>query len=387
MGQRPHNSSLQPPAFNLNKRIIFFAAAALISGLVLVYPTLRLLSWLGASAYPSWLGVVLFGAPFLTRICTERFHTQLSRNLAAVVMTWLGISFCALCLLLPAELLRGISIVSGMTNEPDVFSRQLAIYLIITLVGISGYGIYNAQRLNIKRITVALTSAADLPPTLVRRLQGTRIAQISDVHVGSRHPKILRRIVAELNNLDPDYVVITGDLVDMYGITAEDLAPLASIAAPCLFCIGNHERYVDVEDICARLSSHGVQVLRNTSQLQGQEVGDLQFLGIDDAERRDQVELEICKINPVPEAYKILLYHRPDGAEAAAHWGIHLMLTGHTHRGQIFPFNFLVARVFPRLYQSYDVNKMHLYVSPGTGTWGPILRLGSKCEISVFELG
>ena len=113
---------------------------------------------------------------------------------------------------------------------------------------------------------------------------------------------------------------------------------------------------------------------------------DLQFVGIDDAERKDQVRRELVNFTPAEDTFKVLLYHRPDGAQDAADWGADLMLTGHTHRGQIFPFNFLVKKVFPRLYQSYQVDNMLLYVSPGTGTWGPVMRLGSKCEITLFRL-
>ena len=209
-----------------------------------------------------------------------------------------------------------------------------------------------------------------------------RLVQISDVHIGSRQPGFLRPIVNKVNALSPDYTLITGDLIDMHGIDEESLSPLGEINSPTLFCIGNHERYVDLEDICGRLTNLGVEVLRNASVVKN----DLQFIGIDDAERKDQVERHLRAFTPADNTFKVLLYHRPDGAEAAARWGADLMLTGHTHRGQIFPFNLLVKRVFPRLYQSYQVDDMLLYVSPGTGTWGPVMRLGSKCEITLFKL-
>ena len=112
----------------------------------------------------------------------------------------------------------------------------------------------------------------------------------------------------------------------------------------------------------------------------------VQFIGIDDAESKSQVATEITKLQPSLDKYRILLYHRPDRGEAAAAWGVDLMLTGHTHRGQLVPFNLLVKRVFPRLYRDYKIGDMTLYVSPGTGTWGPVMRLGSKCEITLIEL-
>ena len=91
-------------------------------------------------------------------------------------------------------------------------------------------------------------------------------------------------------------------------------------------------------------------------------------------------------LKPDPEALPVLLYHRPDGARDAAAWGARLMLCGHTHNGQIVPFNQVVRRVFPLIQGRYQVDGMTLYVSPGTGTWGPVLRLGSRCEITRLRL-
>lgn len=87
-----------------------------------------------------------------------------------------------------------------------------------------------------------------------------------------------------------------------------------------------------------------------------------------------------------PSRYQVLLYHRPDGLEAAAAANIDLMLCGHTHNGQIVPFNFLVRRVFPRIVGLHDLGGTRLYVSPGTGTWGPVMRLGTRSEITVFDV-
>ena len=331
----------------------------------MVYPPLRLLSLAGYERFnPTLAGLALFFLPFVTRFLTERWHAATSRAIAGAVMTWLGVCFIAFCLLLPTELV--------LLFAPATLDADAAYGLAAATAVVSAYGVFNACTRQVRYVAV------DAPASL----KGKRLAQISDIHIGSRGSALLERVVEELDALDPDYIAITGDLVDMRGITSDDLSPLARLRAPTVFCIGNHERYVDVADICARLEAHGIEVLRNTSTV----IDGIQFVGIDDAERRDQVARHIDEISAAPDTYRVLLYHRPDGAEAAAAWGIDLMLTGHTHRGQIFPFNFLVQRVFPRLYLSYEVADMHLYVSPGTGTWGPILRLGSKCEITLFEL-
>ena len=348
----------------LSQRAVFLLVVLLVAGLVLVYPPLRLASLVfPAWSPPLWLGPTLFLLPIGLRALHEQANHAWSRAISAVVLTWLGVCFVMLCLLAPAEILL---------LTPWLAPQQLGYLVAGATLLICVYSFYNALRLHVRTVDLnAHASARD-----------KRLVQISDVHVGSRQPGFLRPIVDKVNALNPDYTLITGDLIDMHGIDERSLAPLAEINSPTLYCIGNHERYVDLEDICTRLTNLGIQVLRNASVIKN----DMQFIGIDDAERKDQVERRLGAITPAEDTFKVLLYHRPDGAEAAARWGADLMLTGHTHRGQIFPFNFLVKKVFPRLYQSYQVEGMHLYVSPGTGTWGPVMRLGSKCEITLFRL-
>ncbi|MFB3105280.1 MAG: metallophosphoesterase, partial [Pseudomonadales bacterium] len=185
-----------------------------------------------------------------------------------------------------------------------------------------------------------------------------------------------------VNQLSADYVFITGDLIDGRNISEQELSVLANLKAPTYFIIGNHERYVDLEAICTRLGNLGVLVLRNESHT----LGDIQLVGIDDAEARTQVSAVLTTIEPLPDKFRILLYHRPDGVRDAAAWGAHLMLCGHTHSGQIFPVNYLVKRFFPQFRGTYQEKDLLLYISPGTGTWGPVLRLGSRSEISMIRL-
>lgn len=342
---------------------MFLVVVLIVIGLTMVYPPLRILNWLVPDfAHNASLACLLYGIPVASRIALERWSIPALRAVSAVIMTWMGSCFLAFVLLLPTELL----VLSGAD------AQQLAALLCALVLALSLWGMVNAWMLHVQTLDTPAPEA----------LRGTTIAQISDVHIGSRAPGFLAPIVARVNQLQPDYVVITGDLIDMRDIPREALAALAQFEAPTLFCTGNHERYVDLEAICARLTDLGIDVLRNRSTLHDS----IQFIGIDDAEAKTQVAEVLPSIDPVPDAYRILLYHRPDSAEAAAAWGCHLMLTGHTHRGQIIPFNFLVSRVFPRLYRDYHVDDMTLYVSPGTGTWGPVMRIGSKCEITLIRL-
>ena len=249
--------------------------------------------------------------------------------------------------------------------------RPAGITITVIIVALSVIGFANTQILHVKRIRVP-------GPTSVT---GRTLAQISDVHIGSRSPKLLNRIVERVNAQSPDYVLITGDLIDFAGISRAELAPLGTFNAPAIFAIGNHERYVDLTAIDERMRSLGVTVLRDEAVT----LGPFQFIGIDDVDTAARIPAPLSLIDLSPDHYGVLLYHRPDGFEAAAARGIPLMLAGHTHAGQIIPFNFLVKRIYPRMRGLHEMNGSRLYVSPGTGTWGPVLRIGSRSEITLIE--
>lgn len=209
-----------------------------------------------------------------------------------------------------------------------------------------------------------------------------RIIQISDVHIGSRQAGYLTRIVNRINQLKPDVVVITGDLVDSAAVGHAELKCLVRLRARTLFSIGNHERYADLDKVLGLLTGFGVESLRQRRVI----AGELQIIGIDDADEPSQVADKLPSIQRRSDHYTVLLYHRPLGWKAAIEHGVDLMLSGHTHNGQIFPFNLLVKRRFRRISGLYSEGGVHLYVSPGTGTWGPLMRLGSLNEITCIDV-
>jgi len=330
----------------------------------LIYPLLRIWELLAGRLPGTPVLMAIMVGPLLGRLSYEFFPGTASRWISSAALTWLGICFMGFPLVLAFEFLHLL-----VPLTPYTWGLILAGGL--AAIGIGAF--VNAQQVAVNEIRIR---AAEAPA-------GLRLAQISDVHVGSRSGRFLSRVVRKVNALNPDIVVITGDLIDFRDISSDELKSLATLEAPSWFIIGNHERYVDVDAICERLRKHGIRVIRNgTEQHDG-----IQFIGIDDAEPKSQVRRELRHLTPDPDTFRILLYHRPDGAEDAAAWGAHLMLCGHTHNGQIVPFNFIVRRIFPRIRGLYEVDGMSLYVSPGTGTWGPILRLGSRSEISLFTLG
>jgi len=357
----------------MKRRLLFLGVVSILFSLIQIYPLVRIFGLVAPQVeIPLLLLFALFALPFAIRLLTESLHTRWARQVAAVAMTYVGCSFVALVLLVPAEALL---LVSGLYNDGlhnDDLHNEVG-WAVVGLTSVfCAYGIANALRIGVRILDVNAPG----------HVRGHTFVQISDVHVGSRDARILQGIVGRVNQLNPHTVFITGNLVDMHGISETDLRGLGDIRAPTYFCIGNHERYVDVNAICRRLENIGIVVLRNQTEV----VAPLQVTGIDDAESREQVATQLPKLQRAPDCYQILLYHRPDGIDAASRWGADLMLTGHTHRGQIFPFYYLVKRVFPNIYGRYTDADVTLYVSPGTGTWGPVMRLGSQCEITLIRL-
>ena len=324
----------------------------------------------GVLLFPGWrpgtpeLLVLLLG-PNAGWLLHQAWRNALTRWVLRATWLWMGLAFLLLCVVVPVHLL----LLLGLPGD------VAAALLVAAWAPLAIWSIVNAHRLEVRR--VALSS-----PKLDRPV---RLVQLSDVHVGSRGAGFLPRIVRMVNALDPDAVFVTGDLIDLMKLPGDALDPIGALAAPAFFAIGNHERYVGSDAVCARLEEMGVTVLRDTRT----DWGAIRIIGIDDAEARDQVARVLARIEAGERdrtRFTILMYHRPDGLEDAARSGIDLMLCGHTHKGQIVPFNWLVKRYFPRIAGRYDAGATMLYVSPGTGTWGPTMRLGSSNEITVFEL-
>ena len=323
--------------------------------------------WLVA---PEWRAgtpelLVLLAGPAAGWLVHQARRNAWTRWLQRAVYLWVGLAFLLLCVVAPVHLLRLLGLPHGAA----------AALLAAVWVPLAVWSIVNAHRIVVRRIELS-------SPKLDRAV---RLAQVSDIHVGSRGPGFLPRIVRQVNALAPDAVFVTGDLIDLMQLPADALDAVGAFAAPAFFATGNHERYIGSDAVCTRLEALGVTVLRDSEI----EWGTMRIIGIDDAESRDQVARVLDRIGTArsdESPFTVLMYHRPDGVEDAVRAGVDLMLCGHTHNGQIVPFDRIVKRYFPRIAGRYDVGGMMLHVSPGTGTWGPTMRLGSSNEITVFEL-
>ncbi|MEB3299578.1 MAG: metallophosphoesterase [Candidatus Sericytochromatia bacterium] len=319
----------------------------------------------------------------------------LARPLAWVGHTWQGTSFILLCCLLltePFRFLPEVLAASGVAlnlsaSAPSDLNGWLSLVAVTAGVVLAGVALFDAIRgPRVVHVTVPIPN---LPP----EWHGLRIAQISDVHVGNTvRNRYVRRLSKSIRNLQPDLLAITGDLVDgpVYRLS-EQLAPLLEWKPPLgiAFAPGNHEYYAGAEEWLEFLQSHGVQVLRNGHVQHERGGAALVVAGVDDfAAPRfggPGPDLAAALKGAPAEAPVILLAHQPPAIGAARDAGVALQLSGHTHGGQIVPFNLLVRLDQPHVAGLFRHGGTWLYVSRGTGWWGPPMRLGAPAELTLLE--
>ncbi|MDX1453683.1 MAG: metallophosphoesterase [Oleiphilaceae bacterium] len=335
--------------------------------IVFVYPLWRIGLWLDT---PSWLlsllTVPLVSSQYIARRKLYKKGQRATRTIALLrnaIDYLLGVfSISALMLL----------VLEPLFLFAEYEARQQAGIAVFLIAFLTAWGSISAWRPRTRRVHF---ESAKLTRTW-------RIVQLSDVHIGSRSRWFLKYLRWRVNRMQPDLVCITGDLIDQPGLDEHILADLGRFTAPVYYVTGNHERYEDHDAILQRLANLGVHVLRQ----QRDDWQELSLIGIDDADDPAQVKKGLSGIKLDPERFSLLLYHKPVGLHDAAAYGVDLMLSGHTHGGQIWPFHLAVKTQFSRHKGVYREAGTILYVSEGTGTWGPALRLFSSSEITLIHL-
>ena len=279
----------------------------------------------------------------------------------------------------------------GRDHDPDrrlFLARGAAIFAGLTATGLTGYGVSQALGPPVlKRVRIPL---AKLDP----RADGLRIALVSDVHLG---PILGRghtvRIVSMINELDADLVAIVGDLVD--GSVAElgpAAAPLAGLRSRYgnFFVTGNHEYFSGHQEWIEEVRRLGLRPLRNERVEIVHRGAALDLAGVNDvigSEYGDAPDYARTLDGRDPSRPVVLLAHQPVQAREAARHGVDLQLSGHTHGGQVVPFNLVVAAQQPVVAGLGTVDGLPVYVTNGVGFWGPPVRVGAPPDITLVELG
>ena len=315
----------------------------------------------------------------LARTLNARKLEVVGAPLEFAAAVWMGALFLMLAALLVVDL---VTLGGWLFPEvaPTLRGAAVVVAGILALIGI----VQGARAPVVRDYEVRL---AGLPP----ERDGTTLVAVSDLHLGTlKGARWLTNLLGRIHGLKPDLVVIVGDLVDGNVRHVETLLPgLRQLRAPLgVWAVtGNHEDYAGLEPSVRLLEAAGYQLLRDRW---AEAAPGLILAGVDDLTAREQFgpgEAAVAKaLADRPAGATILLSHSPLAVQPAAAAGAGLMLSGHTHAGQLWPFNFLVRIKYPFLVGRYEVAGMTLIVSRGAGTWGPPMRLWRPGEILRLKL-
>jgi uncharacterized protein len=334
------------------------------------------------------IGCCLF-IPFSMRTRALK-NRKLADRLAWVGLTAMGFfsSLFVLTLLRDVVLLGAHSFLSGGQAQLWIEgSAQLTLYLALF---VTFAGMIIARRR--PRIVEIMIPVVDLP----HALHGFSIAQISDVHVGPTIKRgFVEGIVRRVNDLKVDLIAVTGDLVDgsVQQLSAHT-APLAGLTARhgAYFVTGNHEYYSGERAWTEEIRRLGLRVLKNEHVVLKHDGASLILAGVTDysahhfdpAQRSDPEAA--MRGAPVDAGARVLLAHQPSSAMAAAEAGFDVQISGHTHGGQFWPWNLFIHFFQPFSSGLHRLKNLWIYVSRGTGYWGPPNRFGVPSEITRIRL-
>lgn len=325
------------------------------------------------------IALALLSVSFLSAsLLAFRYFNAFVRTFYQVAAVWLGafnylfLAACAWWLIYGALYLARV----------QVSRRELAAALFGLATATALYGFANAAWPRVKRITVQLTA-------LPEAWRGRTLALVSDLHLGHvRNARFTRRIVRKITRENPAMVLIAGDVFDGTAVNAERAAaPLAELHPPfgAYFTEGNHEEFSNPAVFLAAITKTGVRVLDNELV----DVDGLQLLGVPyrHATHAEHFRSVLRKLAIDSTRASILITHAPDRPQVAAEAGVSLQVSGHTHRGQFFPYTWITTRIYRQfVYGLSRIGALQVYTSCGAGTWGPPLRVGSQPEIVLIQL-
>jgi predicted MPP superfamily phosphohydrolase len=328
----------------------------------------------GMAALVSGLVAVTF---IVTTLVGFRYTHPLLRMAYAASAAWLGALNYAVFAAIACWIV-GLPLEWVQRSGP---SATLASLLFGAALAASIYGLINAARIRVTRVSVPL---ANLP----KAWEGRTAALVTDVHLGHiAGPGFMLRVVSRLRALRPEAVLISGDLFDGSPIRLDRLLAGWEGFSPergVFYVTGNHDEFAERGVFLGAVERAGIRVLNNEKVT----VEGLQIVGVHDSEAGQPEILRqiLRRVGLDRQQPSILLAHRPVNLVVAESEGISLQLSGHTHSGQFWPWNLVVARIYGKFaYGLSRLGRLLVYTSSGVGTWGPPLRVGTKAEIVLLR--
>ena len=340
---------------------IFFLVLFIITYLFYIFPFETLNKYLFNESVKFQYSLINTAIFFILIVYYLRSHNTF-KPLKIFVYEGLGIGFISFMVISVSILINLL----GFFQETSIGITSLIIIFVI-----SAYGMINAKRISIKNLE--LSSA--------KIYNDFNIIFISDVHLGTKTSIHLKKILKKIKTIKCDLIIIGGDFIDSSSFNINDLNILNEIKKDIYFVNGNHEYYLkDYKNKIAQLKNFNINILKNTCK----KIDQINLIGIDDMQSENSKIKYVNKLKK-DNLFNLVISHKPDIWDNINNKA-ELMLSGHTHNGQIFPFNLIVKLKFKYIYGLYKNKKSKLYVSSGSGCWGPKLRIGSSNEIINIKL-
>ena len=288
--------------------------------------------------------------------------------------SWLVIAFHLLMAFLVLDIGRLVHLVpAGWLHGNAVTSAVMTGVMLVTFIG-GNIHYHNKQR---QEITLTTSKPLDRP---------LKIVMLSDIHAGFHNRRAeVARWIDLINAEKADLILIAGDLIDgnVRPIKAQGTAhELKRLNAPAIACLGNHEYITGIDKALDLLDETGITILRDDTV----SIGDVTIIGRDDRSNRRRKQVAELMQGVNRDNYLILLDHQPYHLDEAEQNGVDLQLSGHTHRGQVWPLNWVTKKLYECDYGQYRRGNTDYYVSSGMGIWGGKFRIGTDSEYAVITV-
>lgn len=328
--------------------------------------------------YIKTLFIVLALSFIVITFITSKSYSPIGKIFYTGSAIWIG----TLHWLFLATIVFGIIYIIVSFISPGTNITIIAKVLILVSFGISIYGVWHSYQIKTKETVVALDNLPDL-------WNGKKIVLFSDTHFGNiRSVGFAKKLVSKINTEEPDMVLVAGDFFDGSPMEINKITNVfkdIKSTYGVYFAPGNHEEYGNKEKFIESLSNANIHVLNNQKDI----VDGLQVVGINYSSTKgpNNQEQVLRSLDIDSGVASILIKHEPANIDIAEKFSIGLQVSGHTHKGQAFPLNYLTKSVYRKFF--YGLSRQggtQVYTTSGVGTWGPPQRVGTDSEIVIIKL-